>query len=89
MGSQVTHYIIYIEVSNERIVETLDDASTAYEYSNLQENIEYRFAVQAVNIAGSGPVSNYMAVFFCSSGEALLQRNYNVNRSARISHACI
>lgn len=42
---------------------------TAVNITNLMENVEYMFAVQAVNDGGSGNISNYRSGIFCLKGK--------------------
>ena len=65
--SKISHYMIYIKTINNLTVLMVPGTSTSHFY-NYQENIMYEFAIQAVNVGGSGPVSNYITVFHCSTG---------------------
>ena len=68
-SSQVEHYIIHRRVMDGETTIMVPGNSTSYNFIINQENVVYEFAVQAVNEGGNGPISNYMAVFYCSTGE--------------------
>ena len=61
-------------MANDETTMEMLNATTTYDYAIPKENVVYQFAIQAVNEGGSGPMSNYMAVFYCSTSEALIQR---------------
>lgn len=64
----VTEYVIYTRVMDVTRETVLPGTNTTRDFSIDEENVVYEFAVQANNNGGEGPVSNYMAVFFCSTG---------------------
>ena len=62
------YYVIHIRwpTNNYHI---MNITSTAVNISNLLENVEYMFAVQAVNDGGSGNITNYRSGIFCLSSK--------------------
>lgn len=68
-GAQVDRFVLHVKLMNSRTNLTLPGNSTLHDYLIGQENVVYEFAIQAVNSGGSGPISNFMAVFYCSTGE--------------------
>ena len=67
--SEISHYTIYVRTINNLTSLMVPSINTSYFY-NYQQNIMYEFAIQAVNARGSGPVSNYITVFHCSTGKS-------------------
>ena len=67
--SQVEQYIIHQRVMDGETNFTIPGNSMSYDYDIILENVVYEFAVQPINNGGNGPISNYMAVFYCSTGE--------------------
>ena len=67
--SMVGYYIVIaMSASNKSTIRVPSDM-TSYEYRFYQDNIVYKFAVQAVNDGGKGPISNFRAVYYCSTGK--------------------
>ena len=62
------YYVIYGRVMDRKMNLTIPGNHMSYNYTFDQENVVYEFAVQAVNSRGSS-MSNYMAVFYCSTSE--------------------
>jgi len=54
---------------NNQSTTRVSSDKNSYEFPIYQENVEYKFAVQAVNDGGNGPISNFRAVYYCSDGK--------------------
>lgn len=68
--SVVDRYIVHIKwLYDNRTIE-VDGTSTGLNISDLSENIEYMFAVQAINDGGSGNTTSYRSGAFCFTSEA-------------------
>ena len=59
-------YIVYIRGPNDynRMMK-VNGAKTGVNINDLSENVEYMFAVQAINDGGNGSISSYRSGVFC------------------------
>lgn len=59
-------YIVHIrwQINNHHTMK-VNSTKTSLNISNLSENVEYMFAVQAVNDGGGGNLTSYRSGIFC------------------------
>ena len=65
-------YNVHIRWYNNYQVMKVDGTKTSLNISNLSENVEYGFSIQAVNVGGSGNMTNYRSGVFCLTSKAYL-----------------
>ena len=66
-------YIVYIRGPNDysRMMK-VDGTKRGVNINDLSENVEYMFAVQAVNDGGDGSISSYRSGVFCLTSKIVL-----------------
>lgn len=64
-------YIVYVRGQNKDYNDTVNATETSYHATGLSENVEYMFAVQAVNDGGKGNMTNFRGGIFCLKSKTI------------------
>ena len=74
MNSIVDCYIVYIrgEDNGYQNEMKVNGTETSLDITNLSENVEYMFAVQAVNDGGSGNITNFRSGIYCLTSKTIV-----------------
>ena len=65
------YYIVYVRGPYNNTIE-VDGTKLGLSISDLSENVEYMFAIQAVNDGGSGNMTSYRSGIFCLTSKTYI-----------------
>ena len=72
------HYIVHIRWQDNYDVMKIDGTKTSLNISNLSENVEYIFAMQAINDGGPGNITSYRSGIFCLTSKTYVSTVKNL-----------